>query len=324
MRFLGVTRTGKVEPKRWGYGGWGILRGMTLNLTPHTDSIIETFRKILPDDPNEWQLLGVINKDKDVYTFGSDSKIIGRAFEIVATQYIKELAEQLGYTFHESKSQTVYPDFYLEKPNGKRIAIDIKSTYRRSESSNFCFTLGSFTGYLRNGTKNIDGHYDDYDSHYVLGFVYSRTKDFETKRVTIKELDTLTSPYEKVEIIFMEKYRIGGDKKGSGNTDNISTISANHPDAFNNGYSPFTFLGKDVFEHYWRNYPRYTMPKQEKEKLYTDLPSYFSWLERQEEPEFSASELRKKYRDYQDAIADEEYSIKIKRLLQSETLEESE
>lgn len=299
------------------------MRSMTLNLTPYTDSIIETFREILPANPEEWQLLGVVNKDKDVYTFGNDSKIIGRAFEIVATPYIKKLAEKLGYTFHESKSQTVYPDFYLEKPDGRRIAIDVKSTYRRSETSNFSFTLGSFTSYLRNGTKNIDGHYSDYESHYVLGFVYSRTKDFETKRVTIEELDTLSSPYEKVEIVFMEKYRIGGDKKGSGNTDNISTISANHPNAFNNGYSPFAFLGNHVYEHYWRNYPRYTMPKDEKEKLYTDLPTYFSWLEKQEDPEFSASELREKYREYQDAIEAEDYSIKIKDLPQTETVEAS-
>ena len=206
---------------------------------------------------------------------------------------------------------SIYPDFYLENNEGKRIAIDVKSTYRRSESSNFSFTLGSFTSYLRNGTKNIDGHYNDYDKHYVLGFVYSRTKDFETKRVPIDEIDKLSSPYEEVEIIFMEKYRIGGDKKGSGNTDNISTIGANSIEAFNNGYSPFTFLGNPVFEHYWRNYPRNTMTKDEKDKLYIDLPSYFDWLESEKNPKFSATQLRAIYKEYINVIAKESYSIRI-------------
>ena len=284
---------------------------MVLKLNPYTDEVIDAFREILPDNPEEWQLLGVVNKDKDVYTFGNDSKIIGRAFEIVATPYIQQLAKDLDCTFHESKAQNIYPDFYLENNEGKRIAIDVKSTYRRSESSNFSFTLGSFTSYLRNGTKNIDGHYNDYDKHYVLGFVYSRTKDFETKRVPIDEIDKLSSPYEEVEIIFMEKYRIGGDKKGSGNTDNISTIGANSIEAFNNGYSPFTFLGNPVFEHYWRNYPRNTMTKDEKDKLYIDLPSYFDWLESEKNPKFSATQLRAIYKEYINVIAKESYSIRI-------------
>ena len=128
-------------------------------LTKHEDEIITSLLNLLPQDPEDWQLIGIVNKDKDVFTFGNDSKIVGRAFEVVATPYIRRLAKELGYAFYESNTQTVYPDFVLKKHDGRLIAIDVKSTYRdftkRGETKSFNFTLGSFTSFLRNGTKNI-------------------------------------------------------------------------------------------------------------------------------------------------------------------------
>lgn len=286
-------------------------------MKPYTDTIISTFLDILPSDPEDWQLVGIVNKDHDVFTFGNDSKIVGRAFEVVATSYIKELAAQLGYSFRESTSQTVYPDFIFEKPDGGRIAIDVKSTYRKMVGDGktvgkFNFTLGSFTSYLRNGTKNIDGHYDDYEAHYVLAFLYSRTNRFETIKVAMDEIDRIPAAFDQVEVMFMEKYRIGGDKKGSGNTDNIATISANHVDPFNYGFGPFAALGNDVYEHYWRNYPRYTSSQEVKNSLFNDLPSYFTWLETTGSTEFNADELRTTYQKYKDFIATKDYEISLR------------
>ena len=45
-------------------------------MTPYTDKIIDTITKYLPKNENEWELVGFINKKKEIYTFGNDSKMI--------------------------------------------------------------------------------------------------------------------------------------------------------------------------------------------------------------------------------------------------------
>ena len=71
-------------------------------MTPYTDKIIDTIAKYLPKNENEWELVGFINKKKEIYTFGSDSKIIGRLFEVIAFEALQRSANELGYTLHES------------------------------------------------------------------------------------------------------------------------------------------------------------------------------------------------------------------------------
>lgn len=88
-------------------------------MTPYTDKIIDTIAKYLPENENEWELVGFINKKKEIYTFGSDSKIIGRLFEVIAFEALQRSANELGYTLHESEKQTVYPDFYFKKQDGR-------------------------------------------------------------------------------------------------------------------------------------------------------------------------------------------------------------
>ncbi|WP_332058404.1 type II restriction endonuclease, partial [Streptococcus canis] len=75
-------------------------------MLPYTDKIIETITKYLPKDENEWELVGFVNKKKEIYTFGSDSKIIGRLFEVIAFEALNNSAIELGYTLHESDQQT--------------------------------------------------------------------------------------------------------------------------------------------------------------------------------------------------------------------------
>ena len=285
-------------------------------LPRHEDAVVRTMLGLLPKDAADWQLVGIVNKDGDVFTFGNDSKIVGRAFEVVATAYVKQLADALGYTFRESEVQTQYPDFVLEKPNGRLIAIDIKSTYRsvgkRGATRAFSFTLGSFTSYLRNdGTKNIYRTYDDYDAHYVLAFLYSRTNRFETTRVPVANMDSIRPAYEDVEVAFMEKYRLAGDKTGSGNTDNLATFKATSMEPFQYGAGPFALLGPDVFEHYWRNHPRNADSAEVKSAKFKNLPAYFDWLERQDSAPFDPAQLRASYAQYKDFVADRGWTIRL-------------
>lgn len=262
----------------------------------YTDEFIKTIYKYLPKNQSDWELVGFINKQQEIYTFGNDSKIIGRLFEIIVYPALKNTANELGYELYESKKQTVYPDYYFLKPNGKKIALDVKTTYRKTKKSKYGFTGGSFTSFMRDGTKNIEGNYSDYDSHYILGVVYDRVNNMTAGLVNFDDLDKIIPAYKNIEFFVQEKYRICGDKKGSGNTDNIGTIKSNRIEPFVYGAGPFSFLGSDVFQDYWMNYPRNTDSREKKDSLYTNLTGYIKWLEKKDSEK--AKEINKKYLTY--------------------------
>lgn len=244
-------------------------------------TIIEKLPKI--DDKNAWDLLGFVNEKKEVFPFGNDSKIIGRLFEVIVYPYLHEVAEELGYKLFGSEKQTVYPDFYFLKPDGKRIALDIKTTYRQFDKNGkikeFNFTAGSFTSYLRNGTKNIDGQYSDYDKHYILGFLYSRNENASIRKVNFdsEDISSILPAYKDVEYFVQEKYKVAGTSKGSGNTDNIGTFKSKIIKDFQDGNGPFSILGDDLFHIYWKNFPKYKDSKETKESLYTNLATFKEW-----------------------------------------------
>lgn len=268
----------------------------------YTDEIIEAITTHLPKDDKEWELVGFINKDSNIYAFGNDSKILGRLFEVIVVDALMSAAKDLDYTVHESTEQTVYPDFYFVKPNGKRIAIDIKTTYRKfsvnGSVGKFGFTGGSFTSYMRNGTKNINGKYSDYDKHYIIGILYTRERNPSIGKTTLSELSSIVPAYKDPEVFIQEKYRICGDKKGSGNTDNIGTIKAKSVETFAYGAGPFAFMGSDAFHEYWTNHPRYKDSKSLKDSLYSDISGYLKWLENVKKDKTRADDYRSKYKDY--------------------------
>lgn len=268
----------------------------------HSDVIIETINKYLPKGDDEWELVGFINKDKEIFAFGNDSKIIGRLFEVIATDALLKASEELGYKLEETVEQTVYPDFYFIKPNGRRIAIDIKTTYRKFYSNGnvakFSFTGGSFTSFMRNGTKNIAGHYKDYDSHYIIGVLYSREENPTVGKTTLNNLHKIIPAYKRPEVFIQEKYRICGDKKGSGNTDNIGTIKSSSIEPFVFGAGPFAFMGPDAFHQYWTNHPRYKDSDAKKKSLYNDINGYIKWLRNIKDESTLADQYQNKYNEY--------------------------
>ncbi len=101
----------------------------------------------------------------------------------------------------------------------------MKSTYRNSSKKKVSFTLGSFSSFMRDNQKNLDGLYTEYQKHYVIGFIYRRNEQAQySKEMSIEELDKIPCPFILEDFFVQEKYKIAGDKKGSGNTDNIGSI----------------------------------------------------------------------------------------------------
>jgi hypothetical protein len=224
----------------------------------------------------DWTAVGFLGANNLVYQFGTDTKVISTVFETQAAPVIHQIAEEHGYKV-EGAPQTIYPDFTLSlnSSNQERIAIDIKTTYRslttRNKIKQFRYTLGSYTSFLRNGTKNILYPYHQYSSHWVIGFLYTRMEGVASKVYKRNEAAHLEPPYKDVEYFVQEKYKIVGTSPGSGNTANIGSFQTCDIDELRTGKGPFAKLGKEVCDDYWRNYGRTT------DRPFSNLEEYLAW-----------------------------------------------
>lgn len=196
---------------------------------------------------------GVLADGDRVYPFGTDTKVLSTVFELFVRPLIMYVAETHGMHVKEAP-QTVYPDFTLLRDEGdhRKIAVDVKTTYRRPTIQ---FTLGSYTSFLRNNTKNILYPYDQYTEHWVVGVVYDRIEGVKARQFySLEEAADIPSPYENVDWFVQEKFRISGESPGSGNTANIGSIRSANIEDFRQGRGPFAELGEDVFRDYWAQF----------------------------------------------------------------------
>ena len=239
------------------------------------DFIISSFHQKMAG--TNFEAYGILDSSNKIHTLGTDSKIIGRIFEMFAQPVLEQIAVENGYILKTPESQTVYPDFIMMKSEDspEKIAIDIKTTYITSDRSTIKFTLGAFGSYMRNNTKNIEYKYTDYTKHYVIGFIYKRNDAAQESRVYDFDCrDQIVFPYHDVKYFISEKYKIAGDKPGSGNTENIGSFPTRNFNDLKDGKGPFSELGQDAFDLYWKYYPKYRAAEQN----YTSLSGFLEWL----------------------------------------------
>lgn len=239
------------------------------------DYIIEEFYEKMSNV--QFAPYGIIDTTNKIHTLGTDSKIIGRIFEMFSQPVLEEIALNHSMVLKTPESQTVYPDFIMMKDasSKEKIAIDVKSTYITSDKSSIKFTLGSFASYMRDNTKNIEYNYTDYSKHYVIGFVYKRNGSAQESKVyDYSERGQIDFPFYDVKYFIQEKYKIAGDKPGSGNTENIGSFPTKNFNDLKDGNGPFSSLGIDTFNLYWKYYPKY----RSSQKTYSSLPEFADWF----------------------------------------------
>ena len=210
---------------------------------------------------NGYGVCGIIDRRGRIYPLGSDTKVLSTLFENIARQAVASYAAQHGVTIYDAHKQNYYPDFTLAtgRDDRRKIAVDVKTTYLSDASdadARFSFTLGSYTSFLRNGVKNIVFPYDEYAAHWIIGFVYRRVAvdaGAANRMYTISELAQVPVPFADVEVFVQEKWRIAGDRAGSGNTANIGSITGTLSD-FQQGNG--VFQSESEFLAYWRGYGR--------------------------------------------------------------------
>lgn len=205
-----------------------------------------------------WEVEGFLDKKDNVHPIDSDTKVISTVFERFASPVLRSIAKRHTYVV-ELSNQTTYPDFTLTQASSKhRIAIDIKTTY---ESPQMVFTLGGYSSFLRNNTKNILYPYDSYTEHWIIGFIYAQQSPYPAYDLeTMPKRSQIWCPYQVKSVFVRKKHEICGLRAGSGNTKNIGSVRLTNAFEFATHQGPFTRFarGKEACDQYWRKYESYS------------------------------------------------------------------
>ena len=244
---------------------------------------IATFRNALSTESGEWAVKGFIDIYRNIYTISIDTKVISKIIELTLFPILSQFAETNGYRIVLSEHQNHYPDISFILPDDSKIALDLKSTYRVSDTSVSGFTLGAFTGYFRkrSSSKNITFPYKGYLAHFVLGVIYSRSENTPDEHTvyTTDNLHNIISVIQDFDFLLQEKWRIANDSPGSGNTKNIGSVK--NIATLQKGDGPFAKYGETVFDDYWINYLTRNMAETiDSDIPYRNLHEYWQWRER--------------------------------------------
>jgi hypothetical protein len=157
-----------------------------------------TFGKAVATNEGEWIIKGFIDVYQHIYTISVDTKIVSKVLELLLFPMFVEFGKKHDLQIELCPQQNFYPDLtFIHAPTGKKFAVDIKSTYRTSDTDVNGMTLGAFTGYFRkrDSNKNTLFPYNQYAGHFVLGVIYSKCNDVadERKQFTLDDLPKIPS-----------------------------------------------------------------------------------------------------------------------------------
>jgi hypothetical protein len=250
------------------------------NLQAHAS----TFAKAVATNEGEWIIKGFIDVYRRIYTISVDTKIVSKVLELLLFPMFVEFGKTHGLKIELCPQQNFNPDLtFTHEASGRKFAVDIKSTYRTSDTEVNGMTLGAFTGYFRkrDSNKNTLYPYSHYAGHFVLGVVYSKCDDAadERKQFSLEDLPKIPSVVKDFRFFAQPKYRIASGRPGSGNTKNIG--SATKIDQLVNGTGPFAVLGEEVYDDYWMFYLTRDMAEAlDVKRPYTNLKTYLEYKER--------------------------------------------
>ena len=257
-------------------------------------SFEEKFNAFIPEltkilsvpNGDDWAVKGFIDCYKNIYTISRDTKVVSKIIELMIFPKILEFAQKNNLKLELSPHQNYYPDITFIDTEGKKYAVDLKSSYRASPTKINGMTLGAFTGYFRDRTssKNTLYPYGEYEKHYVFGIIYSRTDSIdETDVYTLENFTKIESVVRDFDFFLQEKWKIATDRAGSGNTKNIGSELEIEKLKLGQGifYREFKEKGKKTFDSYWMNYETRDMARKVgKEKpSFNNIASYKEWKE---------------------------------------------
>ncbi len=111
------------------------------SLLKHT----EEFRKVLATPSGDWSVKGFIDVAKNIYTISVDTKVVSKIIELMMFPVLQKFAKENSYEMRFCAEQNHYPDVTFLTKDKQKIALDLKSTYRKENGDVSGFTLGAFT-----------------------------------------------------------------------------------------------------------------------------------------------------------------------------------
>src|SRR6266704_4652874 len=165
-----------------------------------------SFAKAVATNEGEWIIKGFIDVYRRIYTISVDTKIVSKVLELLLFPMFVEFAKANGLKIDLCPQQNFYPDLtFTHEASGRKYAVDIKSTYRTSDTEVNGMTLGAFTGYFRkrDSNKNTLFPYNQYAGHFVLGVIYSKCDEAadERKQFTLEDLPKIPSVVKQLPIL---------------------------------------------------------------------------------------------------------------------------
>ena len=239
------------------------------------------FAKAVSTDDGDWIVKGFIDVFENIYTISVDTKVVSKVLELLLFPELARFAMENGLKLILAEHQNHYPDICFVAPGGEHFAVDLKSTYRKSDGQVNGMTLGAFTGYFRerDSNKNVIVPYNRFAAHFVLGAIYSRSSEAvdEKRCYALRDLKAIKSVVRDFEFFVQDKYRIATDRPGSGNTKNIGSVTG--IEQLRDGTGPFAEHGLSVFDDYWRHYLTKDMARaaELERPPYTNLEGYVAY-----------------------------------------------
>lgn len=242
------------------------------------------YNKIIATDKGDWIVKGFIDIYRNIYTISIDTKVVSKVIEILLIPEFEKFAIKHNLKLILPPQQNFYPDLsFVCNATGNKFAVDIKSTFKDSKNKIKSMTLGAFTGYFRNrdSKKNTTFPYQDYQSHLVLGVIYTQVAESANEKNVYKldEIESIASVIKDFQFFVQPKYKIASASPGSGNTKNIGAI--NNLERLIKGQGVFSELGEDVYDDYWTFYLTNDMAKAlEIKRPYINLKTYIEYKSR--------------------------------------------
>jgi hypothetical protein len=198
----------------------------------------------------KWEVIGLLLEDQRVIDVPSDSRAISAIFEQLVIERIKPLADKYDCILEEGGGRE-YPDITLRDIPGidGKIAIDVKTSRKKSPNTIGGFTIGTYLGYFRTPTQKVGTiryPYADCVQHWIVGLCYN----FETFEEQVADVVEKRFRITDIDVIVQEKWRIASRQTGSGTTKHMRSIT-NIEDL---KLGRWEFASQEEFLEYWRNY----------------------------------------------------------------------
>ncbi|MBU1706567.1 restriction endonuclease, partial [bacterium] len=102
---------------------------------------LEEFKHVIATDTGDWVVKGFIDIYRKIYTISADTKVVSKIIELMLFPVVSKFARKHNYDLKLAEHQNHYPDISFITPDKTKLAVDIKTTYRKDSETVNGFTL---------------------------------------------------------------------------------------------------------------------------------------------------------------------------------------